>query len=169
MLWTSLSYFLCISRGSIITQVNHTCESIPPLYVLLVLLRVASQPDGYTWCISITFKHRSAYMSSVRTTLGSVLAVVDRGGSALAGIFSSTIDGLDMLNNRIASAKKMQTSEIQNDEMVRQEELEISLTEKFVELAERADTLVQTKGELVKRATARIAQLREQYKESKAE
>ena len=52
--------------------------------------------------------------------------------------------------------------------MSRQEELELSLTEKFVELAERADTLVQTKGELVKRATARIEQLREQYK-TKAE
>lgn len=108
-------------------------------------------------------------MSSLRTTLGSVLAVVDKGGSAIAGAFNSTIDGLDMLNARIASAKKMQAIEIQNDEMTRQEELELSLTEKFVELAERADTLVQTKGELVKRATARIEQLREQYKEAKAE
>lgn len=108
-------------------------------------------------------------MSNLRNTLGSVLAVFDKGGSAIAGAFNSTIDGLDMLNARIASAKKMQAIEIRNDEMTRQEELELSLTEKFVELAERADTLVQTKGELVKRATARIEQLREQYKETKAE
>ena len=107
-------------------------------------------------------------MSSIRTTLGSVLAVVDRGGSAIAGVFNSSIDGLDMLNARISSAKKMQSLEIMNDEMVRQEELELSLTEKFVELAERADTLMQTKGALVNRANARIEQLREQYK-TKAE
>lgn len=109
-------------------------------------------------------------MSNLRTTLGSLLAVADRGGSALAGVFNSSIDGLDMLNARIASAKKMQTIEIRNDEMVRQEELELSLIEKFAEMAERADTLVQTKGQLVERATARIAQLREQYnKETKTE
>lgn len=108
-------------------------------------------------------------MSSLRTTLGSLLAVADRGGASIAGICDSALNGLDMLNARIASAKKMQAIEIQNDEMSRQEELELSLTEKFVELAERADTLVQTKGELVKRATARIEQLREQYKETKAE
>ena len=107
-------------------------------------------------------------MSSVRTTLGSLLSVFDRGGSAVAGAFSASIDGLDMLNARISSAKKMQAIEIQNDEMVRQEEMEISLTEKFVELAERADTLVNTKGNLVNRANARIEQLREQYK-AKAE
>lgn len=108
-------------------------------------------------------------MSTVRTTLGSLLSVLDRGGSAIAGAFDSTIDSLDMLNNRISSAKKMQAIEIQNDEMTRQEEMELSLTEKFVELAERADTLMATKGELVDRATARIAQLREQYKQTKAE
>lgn len=107
-------------------------------------------------------------MSSVRTTLGSLLSVFDKGGSAVAGAFGASIDGLEMLNARISSAKKMQAIEIQNDEMSRQEELELSLTEKFVEFAERADTLVQTKGELVKRATARIEQLREQYK-TKAE
>ena len=107
-------------------------------------------------------------MSSVRTTLGSLLSVLDKGGSAIAGAFNSGLDGLDMLNARIASAKKMQAIEIQNDEMSRQEELELSLTEKFVELAERADTLMQTKGELINRANARIEQLREQYK-TKAE
>ena len=107
-------------------------------------------------------------MSSVRTTLGSLLSVLDKGGSAIAGAFNSGLDGLDMLNARITSAKKMQTIEIQNDEMTRQEELELSLTEKFVELAERADTLMKTKGELVNRANARIEQLREQYK-TKAE
>ena len=107
-------------------------------------------------------------MSSVRTTLGSLLSVLDKGGSAIAGAFNSGLDGLDMLNSRIASAKKMQSVEIQNDEILRQEELEISLTEKFVELAERADTLMQTKGALVNRANARIEQLREQYK-AKAE
>lgn len=104
-------------------------------------------------------------MSTVRTTLGSILSVFDKGGAALAGGASSVIDSLDMLNNRIASAKRMQSIEIRNDEMTRQEEMELSLTEKFVELAERADTLMATKGELVDRATARIAQLREQYKQ----
>lgn len=99
-------------------------------------------------------------MSNVRTTLGSLLSVFDKGGSAIAGAFNSGIDGLDMLNARIASAKKMQTIEIQNDEMVRQEELELSLTEKFVELAERADVLQATKPEMVQRALQRINQLR---------
>lgn len=108
-------------------------------------------------------------MSNVRTTLGSLLAVFDKGGSAITGVFNSSIDGLDMLNARISSAKKMQSLEIMNDEMIRQEELELSLTEKFVELAERADTLVQTKGELVNRANARIEQLRELRKQTKAE
>lgn len=103
-------------------------------------------------------------MSTVRTTLGSLLSVLDKGGSAIAGAFNSSIDGLEMLNNRISSAKKMQSIEIQNDELTRREELELSLTEKFVEFAERADTLMQTKGELVQRANARIAQLREQIK-----
>lgn len=99
-------------------------------------------------------------MSNVRTTLGSLLSVFDKGGSAIAGAFNSGIDGLDMLNARIASAKKMQAIEIQNDEMVRQEELELSLTEKFVELAERADVLQATKPEMVQRALQRINQLR---------
>lgn len=99
-------------------------------------------------------------MSNVRTTLSSLLAVLDRGGSAIAGLADSGIDGLSMLNARIASAKKMQSIEIQNDEMVRQEELELSLTEKFVELAERADVLQATKPEMVQRALQRINQLR---------
>lgn len=101
-------------------------------------------------------------MSTVRTTLGSILSVFDRGGSAIAGAFDSTLDGIEMLNNRISSAKKMQAIEIRNDELVRREELGLTLTEKFVEFAERADTLMQTKGELVQRANARIAQLREE-------
>lgn len=99
-------------------------------------------------------------MSNVRTTLSSLLSVLDKGGSCLAGVASSGIDGLDMLNNRIASAKRMQTKEIEADELVRSQEIELSLVQRMTSLVEEANTLQATKQSEVEQALNVIDTLR---------
>ena len=99
-------------------------------------------------------------MSTVRTTLSSILAVFDKGGSAVAGAFSSTMDGIDMLNNRIASAKRMQAKEIEADEIIRSQEIELSLVQRMTSLVEEANTLKTTKQNEVTQALNVIDTLR---------
>lgn len=99
-------------------------------------------------------------MSTVRTTLGSILAVFDKGGSAVAGAFSSTMDGIDMLNNRIASAKRMQAKEIEADEIIRSQEIELSLVQRMTSLVEEAKVLQTTKKSEVEQALNVIDTLR---------
>ena len=99
-------------------------------------------------------------MSNVRTTLSSVLAIFDKGGSAIAGAFNSSIDGLEMLNNRIASAKRMQSKEIEADEIVRSQEIELTLVQRMTSLVEEANVLQTTKQDAVNQALNVIDTLR---------
>lgn len=99
-------------------------------------------------------------MSNVRTTLSSLLSVLDKGGSALAGIASSGIDSLEMLNNRIASAKRMQSKEIEADELVRSQEIELTLVQRMTGLVEEANVLQTTKQDAVNQALNVIDTLR---------
>lgn len=95
-------------------------------------------------------------MSTVRTTLGSILAVLDKGGSAIAGAFDSTLDSLEMLNARIASAKVVQAAEIEQDEIYRIAEIKYEAEERMTSLIEKADVLASTKPEALSRAHSYI-------------
>ena len=99
-------------------------------------------------------------MSTVRTTLSSVLSVFDKGGSAIAGAFNSSIDGIEMLNNRIASAKRMQAKEIEADEIIRSQEIELTLVQRMTSLVEEANVLQTTKQNEVEQALNVIDTLR---------
>ena len=95
-------------------------------------------------------------MSNVRTTLGSILAVFDKGGSAIAGAFDSTLDSLEMLNARIASAKVVQAAEIEQDEIYRIAEIKYEAEERMTSLIEKSDVLASTKPEALSRAHSYI-------------
>ena len=99
-------------------------------------------------------------MSNVRTTLSSLLSVLDKGGSCIAGIANSGIDSLEMLNNRIASAKRMQSKEIEADEIVRSQEIELTLVQRMTSLVEEANVLQTTKQDAVNQALNVIDTLR---------
>lgn len=107
-------------------------------------------------------------MSTVRTTLSSLLSVLDKGGSMLAGFANSGIDSLDMLNARIASAKVIQAKEIEEDEIYRLKEIEVDADERMTALVERADVLQETKGEQLERAHAFLEDMRAKRAAAKA-
>ena len=99
-------------------------------------------------------------MSNLRNTLGSLLAVVDKGGSALVGLGDSAINSLDMLNARIASAKVIQAQEIEEDEIYRLKEIEFEADERMTALVERSDILAATKPEALTKAHAYLTEAR---------
>ena len=99
-------------------------------------------------------------MSNVRTTLSSLLSVVDKGGSALAGLCNSGLNSLDMLNARIASAKVTQAAEIEEDEIYRLKEIEFEADERMTALVERSETLAATKPEALAKAHAYLEEAR---------
>lgn len=110
-------------------------------------------------------------MSNLRNTLGSLLSIVDKGGSALAGLCGSGLDSLDMLNARIASAKVTQAAEIEQDEIYRLAEIKYEAEERMTALIEKSDVLASTKPEALDRAHAYIEEqmrLRAEAKAAKA-
>lgn len=107
-------------------------------------------------------------MSNLRNTLGSLLAVADRGGASIAGAFDSALNGLDMLNARIASAKVTQAAEIEQDEIYRLAEIKYEAEERMTSLIEKSDVLAATKPEALARAHSYIEEQMKLRAEAKA-